>query len=377
MPYRSSGPPREPLGVDALHALRERAAAGGDVEPALDDLRRLLGAERTLAALSSATLAFFLARRGRWSELDELAGHDSPHTRWGTARALSEELATRLYVRHPEDYVDRLAAALADGDAEVRKQAHEGLETVRKAGRALFPSPAALERLVERLEDGEELAELVYLWVTGSWRVAAQVRDLLGRPGAAATPLAARMREIAADVCAGRAAPPCPICLDLEEFEVAGREEALPRAARRLVPDAGEVRACPTCGTRYRYGWVEHETNEFGSFGTYNVQRLDPQPDPRTAAELERDLAHPHRRVQKEATRALVELRLRERSWARLAELVEHPRLTVRWRAVRALAAAAPTVDLSPLEPALRARLTDPNEYVRMSAKSALEGVVH
>lgn len=194
----------------------------------------------------------------------ELASHPDRHVRWGTARALAEQLAADPEGEEAEELVDRLAHALADPDRDLRQQAFAGLERVRKAGHALFPSSGTVEELVGRFDRSPDLAEILYLWVVGSRRVAEAVHARLARGGQTLTPLGERLREICAEALAGRPPRPCPICVNLDRFEYAGSEEDLPRETRLLVSVEGEIRACPQCGTRYNYGRDEYDSDAFG-----------------------------------------------------------------------------------------------------------------
>lgn len=344
-----------------VHVLRDWAQRGVDMTSIAPALRQGFGRDRATAVLSSSALSFSHLHRGELAEFGMLVSHENRNVRWGAARALSEFL-----LAHPQsgELVDFLALALSDADADVRSQAFLGLETVRKAGHALTPTPAGLEKVLDGL-DRSEVLEIVHGWVVRDKAMAASVRDCVRKRGGHA-----RLLAICEDVVAGVHTPPCPICSNLNDFECAGQEEDLPKEARMLVPDDAEERRCPQCGTRYHYAWDEMYSDEFGSHGTYDVRRLSPPPGSKSLRELRDDIAHPAARTRKESAGELTNILVAEGRWEELAGLLRNPAKDVRTRTLMALKAAS--VDVAPLVPALRERLDEDDDDVQHAASTLL-----
>lgn len=347
---------------ELLYRLRAWAQQGVDLSSLKSLLENGFSGARSVAVLSASTLTFAHLHRDRWDEIDLIARHASGDVRWGAARAMSEFLAARP---RSGPIVDRLGLALADDDGEVRKQAFSGLETVRKAGHAVHPSAAGLESIVRLLGAQTEVAEIVQSWVVRSRTLAATVRDLLRKREDQG-----RLLAICEDVVAGIQRPPCPICSNLDDFECAGHEKDLPKETQQLVPTDAEFRRCPTCGTRYRYAWDEMYEDEFGSTGTYNVNRLDPPPGSKSLRELREDIAHPSRRVRKESAGELTSICLAEGRWDELGALMADAALDVRLRTLMVMKGI--DVDIAPLLPVLRERLIEANDDVQHAAATTL-----
>ena len=185
---------------EQLHPLRKQAEEGADLTALVSSLEDCFVGRRGVAVLASSTLTFFHAHRAAWSAVDLLSSHASANVRWGAVRALSDFLA-----RHPSKgapAVDRLGLALADTDADVRKQAFQALEQLRKAGHVVPPTSAGLAKIAP-LAGRYDVDEILYGWAVHDRDFAARLRDLLP---------AGRLRTICEDVVAGVHAPPCTIC---------------------------------------------------------------------------------------------------------------------------------------------------------------------
>lgn len=342
-------------------------------------------------------LAYHRLSTKDWPKLDALWTSPEFIHRRQAVHAMGVTLIA--HKRFSGEVIARLAAGLLDREAEIRKSCLE-LLGLAKAAFDLPVDPVTLDRLVGSLPDperGDAVAEFLYYFAEKSPIAAGALEERLAAAGAGgrAERLAGQCREIRA---AGRRAS-CNVCRFIPRKNSYSHPSDAERVLQRLVPDQpvewAQDRACPECGSYYRYSYSEEwESPTEGMSIDYEIelQRLTPpelrrllpaeklrerMPDYEAAlARCREDLTHPERYLREDAAHALVLHALERQDPAAVNGLLGHEDGAVRqtalatWHAEWAQDPAA--VPVEPYELALRKLHDDADSQTRSRAAEAL-----